>query len=166
MNAFTSVLRTHEGNQPQANAQVYSDDDSQRHFARMSRVYRALAFYRRGLFEEANAYGWPVVRHLWMHYPNDEIAENRHDEFLLGSEILVAPILTPCFVIWNCNPDREVYLPEDEWMDLWTGAEYSGGQSIVVNSALGYPPVFYRKHSPIAEELLSNLRTAGIDVHD
>ncbi|HRH00249.1 MAG TPA: glycoside hydrolase family 31 protein, partial [Polyangiaceae bacterium] len=64
MNAFTAVLRTHEGNQPGANAQVYDAGPTLAHFARMSKVYKALAFYRQALFAEAASRGYPVVRHL------------------------------------------------------------------------------------------------------
>jgi hypothetical protein len=40
LNAFTAVFRTHEGNRPAANAQVYSDDETIGHFSRFARVYR------------------------------------------------------------------------------------------------------------------------------
>ena len=166
MNAFTAVLRTHEGNQPTENAQIYSDQEQREHFARMSKIYKALSFYRRALFQEASSFGYPVVRHLWMHYPTDENARAEDKQFLLGSEILVAPILEKCIFSWSCDPIREVYLPDDVWISLWSGEEYEGQQTIAVNAPMGYPPVFYKKDSPIAQELLVNLRDAGIDVHN
>lgn len=166
MNAFTAVLRTHEGNQPDDNTQVYSDQEQRTQFARMSKIYKALSFYRRTLFQEASSLGYPVVRHLWLHYPDDAKARAEDKQFLLGSEILVAPVLEKCVFSWACNPEHEVYLPNETWIHLWTGQEFFGEQTINVEAPIGYPPVFYKKDSPIAEELLVNLRSAGIDVHN
>ena len=166
MNAFTAILRTHEGNQPEQNAQVYTDQEQIEQFTRMSKIYKALAFYRRTLFQEASSLGYPVVRHLWLHYPDDQEAREQDKQFLLGSELLVAPVLEKCVFDWSCNPIQQVYLPDDSWIHLWTGEEFEGEQSITVEAPIGYPPVFYKKDSPIAEDLLVNLRSAGIDVHN
>ena len=76
------------------------------HFARMSKVYKALAFYRRNLFQEAWPKGWPVVRHLMLHYPEDPKAHQVDDQFLLGSEILVAPIKNKCWTWPHCPYER------------------------------------------------------------
>lgn len=40
--AFTPIMRTHEGNQPDVNHQIYSDDDTLRKFARLTNIYEAL----------------------------------------------------------------------------------------------------------------------------
>lgn len=39
--AFTAVFRTHEGNRPEVNHQIYSDDETLRHFSRFAKVYAA-----------------------------------------------------------------------------------------------------------------------------
>ena len=39
---FTPIMRTHEGNQPEANHQVYSDEDTMRKFGRLTNVYKDL----------------------------------------------------------------------------------------------------------------------------
>jgi len=41
---------------------------------------------------EATTTGIPIVRSLMMNYPNDQIAKQITDEFMLGDHILVAPI--------------------------------------------------------------------------
>ena len=50
MSAFTSLMRTHEGNQPTVNVQVYSGNEVMSHFGRMTKVYTSLSSYRRFLF--------------------------------------------------------------------------------------------------------------------
>jgi alpha-glucosidase (family GH31 glycosyl hydrolase) len=166
MNAFTALLRTHEGNQPGVNAQVYTDAGSLAHFARMSKVYKALAPYRRQLFVEAESRGWPVVRHLWLHYPDDPVAQTIDDQFLLGSELLVAPIKNKCWTWPYCPYDKEVYLPAGAWVHLWTGALHTGasGRRVTVKAPLGQPAVFYRQGSAAAAKFVANLRAAGIQV--
>ena len=169
MNAFTALLRTHEGNQPGLNAQIYSDDAAMDHFARFSRVYKALAFYRATLYADAAARGWPLVRHLWLHYPDDSTAATIDDQFLLGSEILVAPIKNKCFTWPVCPYDKEVYLPAGEWVHLWSGkvhGDAAKGMMISVPAPIGEPAVFYRKGSPIAATLVANLVALGIDAAD
>jgi alpha-glucosidase len=173
MNAFTAVLRTHEGNQPATNAQIYSDDAALDHFARFTKVYKALAFYRTQLFQDARERGWPLVRHLWLQYPDDARAQTVDDEFLLGSEILVAPVENKCFTRPFCPYDKAVYLPRGEWVHLWTGAVYgsaadgtggSGGSNVSVKAPIGQPAVFYRRGSVVGATFVANLRTAGIAV--
>jgi len=43
--------------------------------------------------------------------------------------------------------DWPVYLPPDEWVNLFTGEIFHGGASVVVEAPLGFPPVFYRSSS-------------------
>ena len=60
--------------------------------------------------------------------------------------MLVAPV-------WQEGQDsREVYLPEGEWIHLWTGTTYGQGDH-TVPAPLGFPPVFRRKESRWAELL-------------
>ena len=137
------------------------------HFARMSKVYKALAFYRRNLFQEAWLKGWPVVRHLMLHYPEDPKAHQVDDQFLLGSEILVAPIKNKCWTWPHCPYDKELYLPPGPWIHLWTGKEHgsaSSGATVTVQAPIGQPAVFYRKGSVVGATFVSNLKAAGIDV--
>lgn len=110
MNAFTALLRTHEGNRPGVNAQVYTDATQTAHFAKFSRIFKALAPYRRTLYADAAQRGWPVVRHLAMQFPDEDSAYDIHDEFMLGPYVLVAPILDPCGST-DCTAEREVRLP-------------------------------------------------------
>jgi alpha-glucosidase len=158
--AFTPVFRTHEGNRPESNAQVYSDEASLEHFARMAKVYRAWAPYRRQLVDEAAERGYPVVRHLFLHYPEDATARSlRYEEFLVGSELLVAPVLDPG------KDTVRVYLPAGEWVHVWSGRAYgnpSAGTWVTVAAPLGRPAVFHRKDSAAGEVFTASLREEGL----
>jgi len=148
--AFTPVMRTHEGNRPGENTQFDADDETVAFFSRFSRIHRALAPTLISLGAENCARGLPAMRTLFLHYPGDERAHTEPYEYLLGRDILVAP------VVEEGAAERRVYLPEDRWVHLWTGAEYSGGE-VVVAAPIGEPPVFFRAESEIAR-LMAALR--------
>ena len=70
--------------------------------------------------------GLPMVRALFVEYPHDAGAWLVEDEYLFGSNILVAPLL-------ECSNSRTVYLPEGKWIDYQSGDVYEGGyQEITV----------------------------------
>jgi alpha-glucosidase len=163
--AFTSLLRTHEGNQPESNAQVY-DNDQKEHFAWVSRVFAGLHDYRLARFEEAEAWGWPVVRHLWLHYPTDAMAHQADDQFLLGEGFLIAPVLEKCGWRPWCVSERDVYLPEGEWTHLWSGDVYTGPASIQIEAPMQEPPVFYNSIDPEALEAVDTLRAYNVGIHN
>ena len=64
--------------------------------------------------------GLPMVRALFLEYPDDPGAWLVEDEYLFGSDILVAPMLEK-------GTERNVYLPNGKWIDYQTGKVYTGG---------------------------------------
>ena len=150
MGAFTPMMRSHEGNRPGENFQVYDDDEAIAHLAKMTKVYVTLAPYLRGLVELNADKGIPVQRPIFMHYEEDQYAYDIKYEYLYGSDILVAPVYEQDRKEW------EVYLPEDIWIHFWTGKEFTGGHH-TVEAPLGYPPVFYRKDS-VYKELFEQVK--------
>lgn len=140
MAVFTPVMRTHEGNRPDENFQVYDDEDALKQFARLAKIHVALKPYLKQLVEENATRGLPVQRPLFVHYPEDRAAYQIQTEYLFGRELLVAPVLEKEVCKW------QVYLPQDSWVHLWSGAEFGGGEHLV-DAPIGYPPVFYRKES-------------------
>ncbi|MGL5988246.1 alpha-glucosidase [Cetobacterium sp.] len=140
MAAFTPVMRTHEGNRPDDNYQHDGDIGTMKFFARMTDVYTSLKPYMQTLVEQNANFGIPVQRPMFFHYEKDLRTYDIKYQYLLGEDLLVAPVHQEYMDKWS------VYLPEDNWVHLWTGEEYKGGD-IEVLSKLGYPPVFYRKNS-------------------
>ena len=70
--------------------------------------------------------GLPMVRALFVEFPQDAGAWLVEDEYMYGSQILVAPLL-------ESGTERTVYLPKGKWIDYQTGKVYEGGfQTIVV----------------------------------
>jgi len=145
LSAFTPVMRSHEGNRPDDNLQIDSTAGILAHFAAMTRVHAALAPYLRHLLAEAAASGLPLQRPMFLHYADQAEFADCQDQYLLGSDLLVAP------VIEQGGRMRDVLIPQDSkaWINVWTGQEYSGGRH-QVSAPLGSPPVFMRADSPFA----------------
>ncbi len=160
LNAFTVVYRTHEGNQPESNAQFYSDTASLAQFSRFAKVYKAWGFYRKQLVQEAANTGLPVVRPLFIHYPQDPNTYTlSYQEFLVGSELLVVPVLDPG---QNCV---DAYFPAGQWIHVWSGKTFGDpnrGLRQTVDAPMGKPAVFYRALSEIGPRFVEELRTLNV----
>ncbi len=138
LGAFTPIMRTHEGNRRQANWDWDRDADTLAHFRRFARVHAALMPEWRALADEAAMTSAPMLRHLALVFPDDAEARAVDDQFLIGDDLLVAPVVTEGAV------SREVYLPAGAWFHVFTGAEHAGPGRVTVDAPIGTPPVFSR----------------------
>ncbi len=141
--AFTPVFRTHEGLLPNDMIQYYTDDETQRFFARFAKIHKHLEPYLRKLVEEAVETGVPVVRHPWLVCPDDPECLDTQHQFVVGDDLLVLPVTTR---------GQEVvsgYFPEGDWIHLFYGTVFMGGRINEVRAPLGSPAVFVRKGSDL-----------------
>ncbi len=146
MAVFTPLMRTHECNRPSTNFQYYDDEDCMAQFARLVRIHTLLTPCIKSLVQENADRGIPVQRPLFYHFEGDERCYTEQFEYLMGEDILVAPVYLPD------QSEREVYLPEGEWIHLWSGKCHSHG-TVTVDAPIGQPPVFYKKDSRWSELL-------------
>lgn len=137
---FTPVMRTHEGNRPDTNFQYYDDEDCMNQLSRLTKIHVMLAPYLKDLVKENSESGMPVQRPLILHYENDSRCFDLNFEYMLGSDMVVAPV-------WKENiKEWDLYLPEGDWIHLWNGKHYNSGD-ITIEAELGYTPVFYKADS-------------------
>lgn len=87
---------------------------------------------------ETHETGLPIMRALWLHYPDDATAVLRGDEYLWGRDVLVAP------VVEKGATERKVYLPRGEWYDFWTEEKFAGGREISKAVDLATMPLYVR----------------------
>ncbi|HUQ32161.1 MAG TPA: glycoside hydrolase family 31 protein [Pyrinomonadaceae bacterium] len=106
--------------------------------------YRLLPFLYTTL-AEANRSGVPLFRPLVLNYQSDSNTLNLDDQFMIGSDLLVAPVLQPN------QTSRLVYLPEGLWYDYWTGKKQAGKEMVRVEAPLETVPMFIRGGSIIPE---------------
>ena len=90
LNAFTPVFRTHEGNQPSKNLQVFDTPEIAEFFGYFSRVFAALFEYRKSEMEYVKTDGYPLVRPIWFHHSDDEHLLDCESAFSLGRSICLS----------------------------------------------------------------------------
>ena len=88
----------------------------------------------------------PLIRPLVYLWPDDPQAVLCEDEFLLGDDLLAAPLLK------ENAAEREVYLPEGQWIDFFTRKAYMGRQ-IITAGGNGKLPVFIRPENRFLLEI-------------
>ena len=155
MEAFGAFMRTHEGNQPKDNLQVYSNAKQARLFAYATKIYAALADYRRSVVEEARASGMPVVRHPVLVYP--DMGEPEMDRtFFLGDHLFVTPVMAVG------ARSIEVTFPPGTWVHALSGEEFAGAQTHTVAAPLNQATAFVLKGDPVGEQIRSALIEAGV----
>ncbi|MBK8492623.1 MAG: alpha-glucosidase [Saprospirales bacterium] len=141
LGAFSPVFRTHEGLCPKLNVQVYDTQELRAFYARFAREHKKLKPYLEKCLSEAREKGYPMVRHLYLHYPNDPNVPGLDEEYLLGPDLLVAP------VVREKQEEVDVYLPEGSWRHYWSKELFAGGRWYKVKAPLGEPAVFWKSSS-------------------
>ena len=92
--------------------------------------------YIKQLYDEASENGSPLIRTMFYEFPDDKKCWELQDQYMFGSEYLVAPI-------FHLNEfEREVYLPAGRWEDTRDGKVYEGGQTVLAAAPIDSIPVF------------------------
>ncbi len=95
--------------------------------------------------------GLPMMRHLFLEYPDDINTLNIEDAFMLG-DLLVAPI------IMEGQTQRKIYLPEGRWMSLWSQEFYEGRQWVTSEFHENRIPVYIKEGSGLALNLGDSMK--------
>jgi alpha-glucosidase (family GH31 glycosyl hydrolase) len=127
------------------------DEDHQPVWRLYSKLHTQLYPYIQAAAEEYYATGRPIMQHHVLTHPNDADATARDDQYMFGPHILVAPVYT------EGATDRELYLPEGQWVDWWRSVTYGesvgtftltgtfmhdGARSVTVDAAIPEIPMF------------------------
>jgi len=101
--------------------------------------YRLTPYLYHQLWRHHAAFA-PILRPTFHDFPNDPKCLEPGFDFLVGPDILAAPVTLPD------ASDRVVYLPAGAvWRDFWDGARLEGGQTVRVAAPWGRPPLFVRE---------------------
>ncbi|MEV8372284.1 TIM-barrel domain-containing protein [Kribbella sp. NPDC056861] len=96
--------------------------------------------YTYTLAQQATATGVPVVRPMYLEYPEEPNAyATAASQYLYGPDLLIAPVTTP-----GAQSTTSVWFPPGQWTDYFTGKVYTGGTTQQVTTTLGTMPVFQR----------------------
>jgi alpha-D-xyloside xylohydrolase len=109
------------------------------------RLREGLRPWLRGLMAEAHETGLPLMRPMFLHHPEDPSAWGVDDAYLLGRDLLVAPVLG------EGQRRRPVYLPQGvNWQCVWTGETHPGGTMVEADAPLDRIPLFLRQDGALA----------------
>ncbi len=139
-------------------------DPSQLHDARVEPIcrkylelrYRLLP-YLYSAVRECCATGMPIMRALWLHYPDDPRAVACGEEYLFGENLLVAP------VVEKGAATLQVYLPKGSWYDFWTDELVEGGREIRREVDLETIPLYVRAGSILPLGAVKQYTSESVD---
>jgi alpha-glucosidase len=107
--------------------------------------YRLLPYIYTSM-EETTRTGIPLMRPMFLEFPDDPAFETNATEYMFGSNLLVAARL------WPFVGPYEVTLPKGDWIDYWTGGGYHGGQKINIDPPMDTLPVYVRAGTILPEQ--------------
>ena len=111
-------------------------------------VYRYYAKLRMAMLpyivseaEKCVATGVPMMRALWVEFPQDEKAGVIYDQYMFGDDLMVAP------VVEEGKTERSVYVPEGNWKNIFTGECFTGGKTYQMSAEVQEIVVLQREES-------------------
>ena len=145
--AFSAALRLHSMNDPKLDKRPWSYPKEIEDSMRVSFHLRSQLFpYTYSSVWRTHVDSLPLVRPLYLEYPEDERSYHNPQEYLYGDSFLVAPIVSsgPKHVSF-----QKVWFPEGAWYGLFDGTRHEGPSEAEFSADLSSFPVFARGGVPI-----------------
>jgi sulfoquinovosidase len=136
--ALTPFFRVHNGGTAGTRMPWDFDDETLALWREAAALHQRALPYIRALWSEAERTGVPPTRPMWMAAPGDRDAVAADQQWMLGDDVLVAP------VVQGGATSRSVWFPAGCWRDPRTGAQYAGAATHTVPAPLGRLPYFFR----------------------
>ncbi|WP_044957803.1 glycoside hydrolase family 31 protein [Butyrivibrio sp. LC3010] len=140
---FSPFFRNHTAKATRAQEPWKFNDETTDIYRKYVELRYKFLPYIYDLFYQCQETGLPIMRPLVLHYEDDENVFNLNDEFLVGENILVSPVVV------QGATKKMVYLPEGTWYDYWTGEKHEGKQYIIKDAPLGVCPIYIKGGSII-----------------
>jgi len=105
--------------------------------------------------KDSSLHGLPMLRALFVEFPNDPGAWLVDDEYLYGASILVAPLMHAD------ETSRAVYLPAGTWIDYQTGKNYTGGWQTIEAGKI--PEIILVRDGTVLPQIALAQSTAQLD---
>lgn len=118
---------------------IWTDAKTLSLFRTCAKLHTALKPYLYRYARIAHEEGLPIVRPLFLSYPDETQTYDLEDQYLLGDDILVAPVLVPG------QTERSVYVPAERWHAYWSDTVHEGPGRLTVSAPLHQIPFFLRE---------------------
>lgn len=135
---FSPLFRSHSAMGTRVQEPWRFGDEVTAIFRKYVKLRYRLQPYFYDLFRECEETGLPPMRALVLNYEDDPNVHEMNDEFMLGDQMLVAP------VVEQGARQRMIYLPKGDWYDFWTGEKQEGGRYFVREAPLDLCPIYVK----------------------
>jgi len=142
LGALSPVMRDMLGAQRHA-VDALTDAETLAVFRAYARLHTALMPYLHRQARAAHERGLPIIRPLFLEHPDDPDTLDIDDQYLLGPDVLVAPVLRPQ------HARRRLYLPRGRWTDYWTGRTITGARWVTLPAPRHRIPLLIRADSEL-----------------
>ena len=149
--AFQPILRLHSDHGYRLPWQY--DKRAERIASGFMRLREALIPYVYTAARRAYDTGLPIARPMYLRWPGAPQAYKFDGQYMLGSDLLVAPVTKPGSVA-----SKRVWFPPGRWIDIFTGQVRRGGHAALVHAPLERMPVFARAGAVIPRQPNPNVR--------
>lgn len=159
---FSPIFRLHSGKDGVQERRPWGYGQKvERITSEYMRLRHRLIPYLFSMVYRAHQNDLPLILPLYYEWPREERAYQYPDQYLFGSELLVAPYLSPRDARSGLS-EKEVWLPEGNWFEFFEGREYRGGACYQIRGDLSDTPVFARAGAIIplvGEDALADTET-------
>lgn len=138
VSCFSPLFRNHSALGTRYQEPWQFDEETLDIYRRATELRYHLIPYYYDLFFTGEKTGLPIMRPLVLHYEKDAVARSCNNEFLVGENLLVAPVVN------QGETKKLVYLPAGEWYDYWTGEKLAGGAYILRDAPLDTCPLYVK----------------------
>lgn len=137
------VMRTHHGTARPRNWHWNRDLQTRSIYTRYARLHTSLFPFWHHLSRLATTRGYPLIRALFLEFPQDPVAWIVDQEFLVGDRLLVAPVIKPQ------GSRHRVYIPPGRWRYWWSQRIDIGPGWIHLDVPLDQLPLWIRVGYPL-----------------
>jgi alpha-glucosidase (family GH31 glycosyl hydrolase) len=150
MGALVPVMRLHRGLPLCDHWRFDEDKETIDQWGKYAKLHAKLFPFIYTLAQQAEDFGYPLIRSLSFLYPDDGEALKQDYQFMLGDRILSAPVISEREGgarddIAKGRTTWEVYLPAGNWYHYWTNTKYAGNAYYEVMAAPGFLPMFIQE---------------------
>ncbi|WP_421732678.1 TIM-barrel domain-containing protein [Cellulomonas sp.] len=141
LGVFSPILRLHSGSNPFTAKEPWTFEPAARAvMTEHLRLRHRLLPYLHTMNHRAAAQGRPLVEPMYHAWPSEPEAYDQPNQYLFGSELVVAPLTSPADLRTRLASVR-AWLPAGTWVDVFTGLVYDGGRELLLHRDLAAIPV-------------------------
>jgi len=139
LGTFQPIMREHSNDGQNPRLPWEYDAATQAVGDQFLQLREQLVPYLYTLSQQAASTGVPMSQALYLDYPGQAAAYTNPTEYLLGPDVLVAPVTTP-----GASVAQQVWFPPGTWQDYFTGATFTGPTTATINVPTSRMPVFVK----------------------